>query len=284
MVSSLKEPQKRTTEIPLGNSPATAAAKNALPIWKARPEVPKEKELIDLVNETCKRLKIKKSPRLCIYDDSHRQLSGGAGFINAYLFSQSALDILSHDQLKAVVAHEMTHRKHMAREFTIVGGTTGLAVTAAVITSFVFSPLIAIPALLGLFIATVSGEFWYRRRIEREADLGGAKIAGPQAMIDALRVVEKQKDEIQGETTKQVAKHIPPFLRLYPTIDERIQHIQKHYPQKDVPSEQTEEASQPTCDVAQYTVSAVQGGSLSEHIKDACGPDHAMAECPSRIR
>lgn len=260
--------------------------KNALPVWKARPDVPKEKKLIDMVNETCKQLDIKKPPNLFIFDDSRRQLSGGAGFINTYFFSQSALDILSHDQLKAVIAHEMTHRKHLARETTIV--TSGLAVIVPlflIIGSSVLSPVIAIPAIIGLFMASLFGGLWYRRRMEREADVGGAEIAGPQAMIDALRVVEKQKDEIHGENLKNLAKHVPPFLKPYPTIDERIKHIQKQTPLKAGSSTQPEvEMPQNNNqeEVAQYTVSAMQSKAFSDPLNTGCEGEKTVVRAPTR--
>ena len=208
--------------------------KKSRPIWKARLEVPKEKELIDMVDETCRQLGIKKSPNVSIYE-SHTQSPGAAGFINNYFFSTSALDTLSHDQLRALVAHELTHYKHKTRDITLIEGTLALAITTAIMASFILSPAIAIPAIIGLSIATLSGEFWYRRRMEREADVGGAKIAGQQAMIDTLQALEKQSDKILGDKGKKLAKLVPPFLKLYPTFDERVKNIQEHVQKKRVP-------------------------------------------------
>lgn len=238
-------------------------------IWIARPNMPREKELIDLLHETCAQMGIKRIPRLFIYAD-YIPNAASEPYTGSILFSTNLLEIMTRDEIKAAMGHELTHHKHSARDVTVELGSAGISLVggyAAGLAAWryimnkgsgilrvdnVFKPkgwglyILASMASSSTFIGinTLVGHFQkaYQRWCETQADDGGAKVAGTQAMIDSLRVLdaraheivkeknEARKDSIAWGETAPIPDPEDPRKkeeRDHPLDSERIDHLKK---------------------------------------------------------
>lgn len=199
-------------------------------VWVARPSEPKEKRLLDILKETCREMGIRKVPRLLIYAD-YDPNAASESFTGEILISTNLADIMSHDQLKAILGHELDHYRNRARDTAFTGANlafwggvfAGLKhfinkyVSAYTVISTNpltkvqkqpwFKRLMLRGGNLALTIAGLLVSFkglsyvhnWYHRRVESEADLAGAKAGGVQAMADSLQVLDKRVGEILEE-------------------------------------------------------------------------------------
>ena len=216
--------------------------------WLARAEEPKEKELIEIVNECCREMGISKIPKIIVCD-SHIPNACSITLTGNIAFSTNLVEIMSRNQIKAITGHELTHHKERFRTLITLFGvciTNSILVTAA--SEFIqnksqkFAEFCSkkhnISDALGTVI-TLLADFailmWFSRKAEYRADLGGAKIAGTDAMISSLDTLSKRSQEIQKEEEKagkkdHLAKIIPPFLASHPSIRKRYANLVEHAP------------------------------------------------------
>ncbi len=228
-------------------------------IWVARPSEPREKELLDILNETCLEMGIKKVPKLLIYAN-YIPNAASEGHTSEIMFSTDLLEnmslpepdpktgkLLMHNEVKAVMGHELDHHKHLFRDLVFkLANIVFFVGMFAALKSFIdkhldtykiinkSSPPTAkqrswplnrlldgsivtkeqkpqpLRAILGTsnFILSVTNfigtiiiglglvQNWYQRWAESRADAAGAKVAGTQAMVNALRILERRSGEI----------------------------------------------------------------------------------------
>lgn len=219
-------------------------------MWAARPARPREKELIDILNETCREMGISNIPRLFIYD-SYKPNAVATLIGDNILFSTNLLDIMQHDQVKAIMGHELTHHSRQKPKSIAVLLSTGIIADIAANRAFhslrnqtaknpatrLLQSAARVPFLgevireianFSMFLASYG---WFQRRFESQADLGGAKVAGEKAMVEALETMDARFKEIRRQEAKEGKidwkKYTLdlPIFRTHPTIPKRIENI-----------------------------------------------------------
>jgi Zn-dependent protease with chaperone function len=211
-------------------------------IWVARPNEPREKELIDMLQEVCRKMNIKPVPQLLIYNSN--KPNAASSITKSILFSTNLLDTMTHDQVKAVMGHELVHHvnrksdliKDIAVDFGIIAGYIVLRDKFVKPTSKLFTSKLA---KAGEFIAAFAAfqvvGLWRSRLREYRSDRGGAMVAGPEAMVGALDNLHERVKVIAAEEEKQGKKHYwhkyaPEFLKSHPTHQHRVERIIQEAP------------------------------------------------------
>lgn len=221
---------------------------NARAIWRARIDEPQENELINILHEVCHQMGIKKIPNILIYD-SYKPNASSNLITGNIMFATNLLEIMSRDQIKAVMGHELNHHIHRMRDFAFIISNVVIATVASEAGhNFIhklnpakpFNRLLKFMADTLLFddISNLLGfsviQSWWQRRHELEADLGGVKVAGAENMADSIAILDKRSKEILIEEEKQgkfiLRKYIPPFLRSHPSAGKRLDNIAAHTP------------------------------------------------------
>ena len=122
------------------------------------------------------------------------------------------LQLLSARELRAVLAHELSHVKHRdILTSTITASIAGAISTLANFGMFFGgrdadqrNPLVAILVLILAPIAAVLIQLAISRGREYEADRGGAELSGdPRALADALGKIERYAQGLPLETAEQ---------------------------------------------------------------------------------
>lgn len=200
------------------NIPATTRSNARI----ATPE--QDKELIEIVEDLSKKAGLEKRPKVIIYEakspNATWQHNGSGGTI---LVRTSLLNILSKDELRALIAHEITHSfQKKTRIFTWITGTLAALAGAIGTTYFAYKEkkdekLTALDFIKGGFIL----EFSYyisralvgivtrkvNRALEYDADRGALLLTGNLEVIKS----EFEKYDIADKTLKaERAKPIPP--------------------------------------------------------------------------
>ncbi|MEC8524227.1 MAG: protease HtpX, partial [Pseudomonadota bacterium] len=168
--------------------------------------------------------------------------------------STGLLQRMNHDEVKAVLGHEVGHVAN--------GDMVTLALIQGVVNAFVmfFARIIgnfvdkAIfknengPGI-GFFVATIVSEIilgilastivaWFSRRREYRADQAGAELVSPAAMVSALARLKEtydQPSELQGELVAFGIRGEGKFAALFathPPLDDRIRALQERYGNK----------------------------------------------------
>lgn len=243
---------------------ATSHATNGA-IWEARTSEDRENDLINVVQETCRQMGIKKCPRVLIYAHDWPN-AAKLRFTPEVMFSTKLLDIMTPEQVKAVTAHELMHLKHTKRDnaisvlnwlgaealiatgFNLVRSTNPQKRSTLLLKYFAMTELVVNAAeLLWLGIT----QNWFTRRAEKEADVGAAKVVGRQPMIDTLKTLGKMEDQYHVEQEKhgrfdwrKYTTNLPIFFS-HPPVEKRIEHILKHTPKGFTESYEAEAQSPP---------------------------------------
>jgi len=215
--------------------------------WEARISEPREKELLELLQNTSQQMGISPSPRLIIYaSPKPNAVSNGHVMI-----ATSLIDGTPPDQLKAVLAHELVHHKNRAHDTMLKGAKIAGIIAASAVLYKKLLP--SIPTLFLKVAAVISGlaaeaagwlfySRWVTRQHEYRSDVEGAKIAGTGAMISQLETLgRRQKQPHEGELSRaeKLQKSIP-LLRTHPTPKQRIARLIEEAPQSFRDRQQTE--------------------------------------------
>lgn len=192
-------------------------------------------------------------PEVAIFDTPQvNAFATGANKNKALVAASSGLlNAMTKDEAEAVMAHEMTHVAN--------GDMVTLALVQGVVNTFVIFLSRIIGNLVdrvvfrnergygpGYFIASMVAQFvlgilasaivmYFSRYREYRADEGGARLAGKQKMIEALRRLQSQHQTedlpdqleafgINGGTKGKIRR----LFRSHPDLDERIEALQKY--------------------------------------------------------
>ena len=168
----------------------------------------KLKEIIQLVREVSHTHKIK-MPEVGIYPSNEvNAFATGPANDTLIAFSTNLVNVMSPDEIKGVIGHELSHLIHndMKRILVVQGTFDAIYWTLFFLIGwFIFQPpkrseettigdfvmwifqivlfqiITSILRLIGILIV-----FWYNRKRELEADLRGAEIVGVDNMLAAL--------------------------------------------------------------------------------------------------
>lgn len=210
-------------------------------MWIARPSVPKEKELIDILQETCAEMGLKKIPKLTIVESkipnaysSLLSLGGSLGF------TTNLIDIMPHEQVKAVMAHELTHYSHRTRDrITIIGIGYGVDFASNLLLGHTVLGEHHISSLgdiditsreynIAEIVAAYNIQKAANRPRETEADMGGADVVGPKIMADSLRTLSKRSKELKSEmSTAEKIRHKRFPIYAHPKTSTRIERLEE---------------------------------------------------------
>jgi heat shock protein HtpX len=167
--------------------------------------------------------------------------------------STGLLNKMSREEVKAVLGHEIGHVAN--------GDMITLALIQGVVNAFVmfFARIIGNfvdKAILknenghgiGFYVATFIAEmilgilastivFWFSRRREYRADIAGADLVSPAAMVSALQRLQAEYDQPSSMPDELVAFGISGEMRhklgrlfmSHPPLDERIKALEKRY-------------------------------------------------------
>ncbi len=215
----------------------TARAKGATALWVARPTEPKERELIKILHETCAQMQIP-IPKLLIYASS-KPNAFSATYTGSLMFGTNLLDIMTHDEVKAIMGHELTHHINRKQDFIhdFIEGSVLLAGYLLIrdqLSKLATKPwvktTIKIVGDTAAMIGDIALTLWHKRAREYRSDLGGAQVAGTEAMISGLNTLEHRIREIQQQEKHQGKKHrpLPAFLRDHPDNRHRIANLIAH--------------------------------------------------------
>lgn len=167
--------------------------------------------------------------------------------------STGLLNKMSREEVKAVLGHEIGHVANGDMiTLTLIQGVVNAFVMffARIIGNFVDRAIFKNENGhgLGFFIATFISEmilgilastivFWFSRRREYRADIAGAELVNPTAMISALARLKAEYDQPSDMPSEMVAfgisgelKHSMAGLFMsHPPLDQRIAALQQRY-------------------------------------------------------
>jgi len=164
--------------------------------------------------------------------------------------STGLLRSMSKDEVEAVLGHEVSHAAN--GDMVTMGLLQGVMNTFVFFFSYILGNMIdsAISGDrnnrgpgFGYYIGTIVGNVlfgflagmvtaWFSRRREYRADAGGAKLAGKQGMINALKALQRNAGPSSGLPQKMAAFGITPgkamsLLSTHPPLEVRIAALEK---------------------------------------------------------
>jgi heat shock protein HtpX len=210
------------------------------------PQSEQEVWLVDTVNELAQKAGIR-MPEVGIFNGVPNAFATGASRNSALVAVSSAMfDIMSKDELKGVLAHEIGHIKS--------GDMITMTLLQGVLNTFVFffSRLIAnivapkdengnrstlayygisfvLEMVLTLFASMVA--MWFSRYREYKADATAVRLSGPQGIYDALSNLAKLPKDAVALPNDAKAFGIVGFMgdlfRTHPPMQSRLDNIEK---------------------------------------------------------
>lgn len=227
--------------------------KIALKMSRAVPmEEAEHPEYFEMVRELCQRADIP-MPKLYIIPQAQPN-----AFATGRNYSHSAVavtagitQLLSKDELRGVVAHELAHIKHRDILIQSVAATIGAAITYLGYMLMWFgnsnnSPLGLVGALAMVLLAPLAAsiiQLAVSRQREYAADAGGAAISGnPESLASALERLEQGAEAIPMEGHVNDATEplyiVKPFrsrglaglFSTHPPIEERVSRLRQMRP------------------------------------------------------
>ncbi|KZY81806.1 zinc metalloprotease HtpX, partial [Oleiphilus sp. HI0069] len=167
--------------------------------------------------------------------------------------STGLLNKMSREEVKAVLGHEIGHVANGDMiTLTLIQGVVNAFVMffARIIGSFVDRAVFKNESGhgMGFFIATFVAEmilgvlastivFWFSRRREYRADIAGAELVNPAAMVSALARLQAEYDKPSEMPSEMVAFGISGELKnslgglfmSHPPLDKRIEALRQRY-------------------------------------------------------
>ena len=208
-------------------------------------------ELYQMTREMCQRANLP-MPRLYLIPDMQPNAfaTGRNPEKGVVAVTQGLLQLMSYEEVKGVIAHELAHIKNrdtliMAVAATIAGAISALAHMFYYATIFFGSrderggnPLAALALVILAPIAAMIVQLAISRAREYEADKTGAEIAGtPIGLANALRKLEAAAQRIPNEHAQPATAHmyivnplrgggIAALFSTHPPVQERIRRLE----------------------------------------------------------
>src|ERR1044072_1579398 len=88
--------------------------------WMARPEVEREKYLIDLAAALSPKMGITTPPQIIMYRSDYP--NAASTMAGRGLMASSVFDIMTPPEVKALLAHELSHHRHKGRDALVMWG------------------------------------------------------------------------------------------------------------------------------------------------------------------
>jgi heat shock protein HtpX len=227
--------------------------KLALKMSRAQPmEEADNPEYFEMVRELCQRAEIP-MPRLYVIPQAQpNAFATGRNYKNsAVAVTEGIVQLLSKDELRGVVAHELAHIKHRDILIQSVAATIGAAITYLGYMLMWFgndnnSPLGLIGSLAMVLLAPLAAsiiQLAVSRQREYAADAGGAQICGnPESLASALLRLEQGAEQIpmQGHVNDATeplyivkpfkARGLAGLFSTHPPIEERVERLRQMRP------------------------------------------------------
>ena len=226
--------------------------KLALKMSKAQPmEESENPQYFQMVRELCQRAEIPMPRLYVIPQDQPNAFATGRNYNHsAVAVTQGITRLLSNDELRGVVAHELAHIKHRDILIQSVAATIGAAITYIAYMLMWFggsdSPLGLIGSLAMVLLAPMAAgiiQMSVSRQREYAADAGGAAICGnPESLASALLRLEQGAEEIPmkghvNEASEPLyivkpfkAKGMAGLFSTHPPIEERVKRLRQMRP------------------------------------------------------
>ncbi|MFN4033643.1 MAG: zinc metalloprotease HtpX [Fimbriimonadales bacterium] len=208
-------------------------------------------ELYQMTREMCQRANLP-MPRLYLIPDMQPNAfaTGRNPEKGVVAVTQGLLQLMSYEEVKGVIAHELAHIKNrdtliMAVAATIAGAISALTQMFYYATIFFGSrderggnPLAALALVIIAPIAAMIVQLAISRAREYEADKTGAEIAGtPVGLANALRKLEAAAQRIPNEHAQPATAHmyivnplrgggIAALFSTHPSVQERIRRLE----------------------------------------------------------
>lgn len=213
-----------------------------------RPQNQTEKWLVDVVARQAHRVGVD-MPEVGIFQtpDANAFATGMTKNSSLVAVSTGLLQSMSPDEVEAVVGHEMSHVAN--------GDMVTMALMQGVVNTFVYFFASVIGHVvdrvifktkqghgMGYYIVRIIAQIalsflasilvmWFSRHREFKADAGGAKLAGKEKMIGALRALQRAHDpqELPGQFAAFAinAGGVKKLFMSHPPLEERIAALQK---------------------------------------------------------
>ncbi len=226
--------------------------KLALKMSRAEPmEESENAQYFQMVRELCQRAEIPMPRLYVIPQDQPNAFATGRNYKHsAVAVTQGITRLLSPDELRGVVAHELAHIKHRDILIQSVAATIGAAITYIAYMLMWFggneSPLGLIGSLAMILLAPMAAtiiQLSVSRQREYAADAGGAAICGnPESLASALLRLEQGAEAIPmkghvNEASEPLyivkpfkAKGMAGLFSTHPPIDERVRRLRQMRP------------------------------------------------------
>jgi heat shock protein HtpX len=206
--------------------------------------------LYQIVRDLCTRADLP-MPRLYMIpvDQPNAFATGRNPKHSAVAVTQGITQLLSEDELRGVLAHELAHVKHRDILITSVAATIGAAITYLGYMLLWFggddeSPLGLVGALAMVLLAPIAAtiiQLSISRQREYAADAGGAELTGnPESLASALLRLEEgaKANPMQVNQAAEPLYIVKPFsgggfARLFsthPPIDDRVRRLRQMRP------------------------------------------------------
>ena len=212
------------------------------------PQNQTEKWLVDVVARQAHRVGVK-MPEVGIFQtaDANAFATGMTKNSSLVAVSTGLLQSMSPDEVEAVVGHEMSHVAN--------GDMVTMALMQGVVNTFVYFFASVIGHVvdrvifkteqghgIGYFVVQIIAQIalsflasilvmWFSRHREFKADAGGAKLAGKEKMIGALRALQRahEPQELPGQFAAFAinAGGVKKLFMSHPPLEERIAALQK---------------------------------------------------------
>lgn len=213
-------------------------------------------DLVRKIHQMAKVAGIEKMPEVGVYQSPEvNAFATGPSKNNSLVaVSTGLLQQMNSDEVEGVLAHEVAHVANgdMVTMALVQGVVNAFVMFFARIASFALAQAMrgdrdddrpVVPnflvtmlfemvfGFLGMFVVT-----WFSRLREFRADAGGAKLAGKQKMIGALRRLQQKidmtgDDQAAFQTLKISSKKggIMSYLSTHPSLEDRIAALERSY-------------------------------------------------------
>lgn len=216
---------------------------------------PHEKQLINMVSKLCMKAELKVMPEVAIYrSDTINAFATGPSRNNALVaVSTGLLNRMNQKEVEGVLGHEIAHIANgdMVTMTLLQGVVNAFAmflarIIAALImrsgksddrnhnNNYLMEHLVRLVLEMAFMVLGSIVVRWFSRYREYRADAGGAKYAGKQNMIDALKAlmnpnpITAEDDREDGLNTLKISNHKNAFLdlfRTHPKLEDRIARL-----------------------------------------------------------
>lgn len=209
-----------------------------------------QKELLDIVHRFAKVAGITTMPQVGIYDSPEINAFATGPTKNRSLVAVSSglLNRLDKDQVEGVIGHEMAHISNgdMVTMTLLQGIINAFVMFIARVIAFAlaqsakeenrymirFAVTIVLEIVLSILGALVVA--YFSRHREFRADAGGARFAGREKMISALKGLQGTLNRVDSEHPSLAAFKISgkprPIMKLFsthPPLEERIKRLER---------------------------------------------------------